>query len=95
MSEVKLIDAQKRIDKLICNWSMASGHAFTEDNLNSLVDMIADYHFAALDQAQAESARLRAALENMFDAAEKCEGGKYIVFDRKLIDAARAALKGE
>lgn len=31
-------------DRIVCAWSMASGHSFTEDELNSLVD--------ALDAAQ-------------------------------------------
>lgn len=44
MSEPK-IDKHKfhrRVDNLICNWSMLMSHPFTEVELNSLVDMLGD-----------------------------------------------------
>jgi hypothetical protein len=31
----------EEVDKLICGWSMMTGHGFKDDDLNSLVDLIA------------------------------------------------------
>ena len=32
----------RRVDELICNWSMMTMHSFKEEEINSLVDLIAD-----------------------------------------------------
>lgn len=46
MKKERKIDSlkfHKKIDELICNWSMSMIHDFSEHELNSLVDMLGDY----------------------------------------------------
>lgn len=49
MSEVKLQGLLDQftvkpewVDKIVCDWTLKSEHAFTEDELNSLVDTLAN-----------------------------------------------------
>ena len=40
--EMKSDKFHRRVDELICNWSTLMQHPFTEEELNSLVDLIGD-----------------------------------------------------
>lgn len=40
--ETNFEELQEKIDKVICDWSMRTQHNFEEDELDSLVDAIAE-----------------------------------------------------
>lgn len=42
MKKIDPLKFHKRVDKLICNWTLLMGHSFTEQELNSLVDILGD-----------------------------------------------------
>lgn len=60
MSDAKRMPAS-RVDELICGWSMMTGHAFKEADLNSLVDLIAQESEKSVAALEAENAELKAA----------------------------------
>lgn len=41
-SKVDPMKFHRRVDELVCNWSLMTGHAFSEQELNSLVDLLGD-----------------------------------------------------
>jgi hypothetical protein len=42
MEEIKVdpLKFHRRVDELVCNWSMMTGHSFTEQELDSLIDIL-------------------------------------------------------
>jgi len=46
---------KRQVDKIICDWSMATGHSFTEEELNSLVDILAEDKEPACEVSQETS----------------------------------------
>ena len=44
----------ERVDELICGWSMMMGKSFTEEELNSLVDLVAKESNAELEAVEAD-----------------------------------------
>lgn len=44
----------ERLDKLICDWSLRTGHGFRAKDLDSLVDLLADETEAELEELRRE-----------------------------------------
>lgn len=57
IEEADTMKTNRRVDELICGWSMMTGHSFKEEELNGLVDLLADDFKAQLVKTHAHGVR--------------------------------------